>query len=59
VSPVQLFLGALYHLLHSFCMVETGQAPGPLSIAYGGNCWDATTYAHAIGGLLIPWPVSG
>jgi hypothetical protein len=56
VTPVQLFLVALFHLLHSSCIAEVGQSPSPIHIAYGGNCWDAISVARAIGGWVVGLP---
>ena len=52
-AQVIAFLIALHHLLTSSCLAEVGTAPGPIHIAYGGNCWDAGQVARALGGWLV------
>jgi hypothetical protein len=52
------FLEALYQAVHSACIVQTAHvslgSPVPqLITVFGGNCWDAISYAAQWGGQAI------
>jgi hypothetical protein len=46
------FLIFAHWALTTKCEVLVGRSPGPLVSRFGGNCWDAISYAPSLGGFV-------